>query len=389
MRERNGYVYYDNSRKCWYARTTATDENGKRRNVKRKAKTKTEANKLLKTIIRQIDDEGVKVIDFASLTFNDLADFYLKNYAKPAEYGDGKKIAGLRDYKIAQSFVKLFRQYFGAKKLREIKYSNIANYRSYRLKTDTQHKRKRTIGAWNREASVLRRMFNIAIQQGWIHSNPFNGGDGLIQTSFERRRETILTIEEEKRLLAVCSGEREIKYTRKGKEITVKVEGGRETLKALIIALLDSGARKGEMLKLTWQFVDFENRIITFQASTTKTLKTRRVAITLRLYNELQTLWKNSDKKPNSLVFSIANNVRRSFASACKDAGIKHGGIDGLTLHCLRHTAATRLVQGQLPIQLVGRILGHTQPQTTYRYISANEAALSSAKSIFEAVQVG
>ncbi|HEX8737991.1 MAG TPA: hypothetical protein VF721_21845, partial [Pyrinomonadaceae bacterium] len=155
MRDRKGYVYFDKVRKCWYARTTATDENGKRRNVKRKAKTKSEANKLLKTIIRQIDDEGVKVIDFTNLTFNDLADFYLKNYAKPAEYVDGKKIAGLRDYKIAQSFVKLFRQYFGSKKLREIKYQHISNYRSYRLKIKTQHKRQRTIAAWNREASVL------------------------------------------------------------------------------------------------------------------------------------------------------------------------------------------------------------------------------------------
>ncbi len=387
MRERNGYVYYDKSRKCWYARTTLTDENGKRRNVKRKATTKTEANKLLKTVIRQIDDEGVKVIDFTRLVFNGLADFYLENYAKPAEYVDGKKICGLRNYKIAQRFVKLFRQYFGGKKLREIKYSNIANYRVYRLKTKTQHKRERTISAWNREASVLRRMFNIAIQQGWIKSNPFNGGDGLIQTSFERRRETILTIEEEKRLLAVCSGEREIEYERKGKKITAKIENGREHLKAIIIALLDTGARRGEMLKLTWQFVDFDNAIITFQGLTTKTLKTRQVPITQRLYDELKELWNNCDKMPNSLVFGIANNVKRSFASACKDSGIKYGGIDGLTLHCLRHTAATRLVQGQLPIEFVGRILGHTQPQTTYRYISANKGVMETAKRIFETVQ--
>ncbi len=387
MRERNGYVYYDESRKCWYARTTVTDDNGKRRNVKRKAATKTEANKMLKTVIRQIDDEGSKVIDFEKMTFNHLADFYLENYAKPAEYVDGKKIAGLRDYKIAQSFVRLFHKYFGTKRLREIKYQNIANYRAYRLKTKTQHKRERTIAAWNREASVLRRMFNIAIQQGWINNNPFNGGDGLIQTSFERRRETILTIEEEKRLLAVCSGEREIKYKRKGKEITAKIESGREILKALIIALLDTGARKGEMLKLTWQFVDFENRIITFQGLTTKTLKTRQVAITQRLYDELQFLWKKSNKKPTSLVFSIANNVRRSFASACKDAGIKSGGIDGLTLHSLRHTAATRLVNGQLPIQLVGRILGHSQVNTTYRYLTANNETLHKAAAIFEVVQ--
>ena len=387
MRDRKGYIYFDKNEKCWYARTTVTDENGRRRNVKRKAKTKTEANKLLKTIIRQIDDEGVGVIDFTRLTFNDLADFYLKHYAKPAEYTDGKKVAGLRDYKIARSFVKLFRQGFGAKKLREIKYQDIANYRAYRLKVVTQHKRQRTISAWNREASVLRRMLNIAIQQGWITANPFNGGDSLIQASFERRRETILTINEEKRLLAACDGMREINYTRKGKEITAKIENGRSHLKAFLIALLDTGARKGEMLKLTWRFVDFENRLLTFQAPTTKVLKTRQVSITQRLYKELQKLWENSVKNFDSPVFEITDNVRKSFASACKDAGIKHGGIDGLTLHCLRHTAATRLVQNGMNPQLTGRLLGHSQPQTTYRYLSANNETLTKAATIFELIQ--
>jgi integrase len=66
----------------------------------------------------------------------------------------------------------------------------------------------------------------------------------------------------------------------------------------------------------------------------------------------------------------------------------KHGGIDGLTLHSLRHTAATRLVKGNLPIQMVGRILGHTQPQTTYRYLSANDETLFQAASILESVQL-
>ena len=83
---------------------------------------------------------------------------------------------------------------------------------------------------------------------------------------------------------------------------------------------------------------------------------------------------------------AITDNVRNSFASACRDAGIKHGGIDGLTLHSLRHTAATRLVKGQLPIQMVGRILGHSQPITTYRYLSANAETAQQAAAILEAL---
>ena len=83
-------------------------------------------------------------------------------------------------------------------------------------------------------------------------------------------------------------------------------------------------------------------------------------------------LRKESNQDLDSLVFGITDNVRKSFSSACKVADIKEGGIDGLTLHFLRYTAATRLVKGQLPIQMVERILGHTQPQITYRYLFCN-----------------
>lgn len=38
----------------------------------------------------------------------------------------------------------------------------------------------------------------------------------------------------------------------------------------------------------------------------------------------------------------------------------------------LRHTAATRLVSKHIPISEVGRVLGHSQPSTTYRYVNAN-----------------
>lgn len=84
MRERKGYILYDEKESCWIARTSVTDENGKRRFVKRRAKSKTEAEAKLKTLVRQIDDEGSKVVDFNLLTFNDLADFYKKRYLHEA-----------------------------------------------------------------------------------------------------------------------------------------------------------------------------------------------------------------------------------------------------------------------------------------------------------------
>jgi integrase len=56
--------------------------------------------------------------------------------------------------------------------------------------------------------------------------------------------------------------------------------------------------------------------------------------------------------------FEIKNNIKRSFYAACREAGIKEGGIKGQTLHNLRHSAASNFVREQMPIQMVGRILG-------------------------------
>lgn len=367
MRHRSGYVYYDEKEACWIARTTVTDESGKRRNVKRRAENKSAAREKLKVLLREIDDEGARVIDVARLTFNDLADFYEKNYLKPAEFVDGRKVAGLRDWKHVRAFVGIFKEHFGKQRLREIGYSDVRLFRDKRLRTTTQFKKQRSLTTVNRELACLRRLFNIAVRESWLTKNPFNCGDTLISAADERKRERILTPDEESRLFEACEHPR------------------RKHLKPLLTCLLDTGARFSEMTHLRWRSVCFATRIITIEGLTTKTLKTRQVAMTERMYQAIYSLWEASPSDINGLVFGIRTNVRKSFASACNVAGIKHGGIDGLNIHSLRHTAATRLVKGQLPIQMVGRILGHSQVNTTYRYLSADAETAIQAAAILEA----
>lgn len=366
-KDKTGYVFQDKKSKAWYARVTFTDSTGQKRNVKRTAKSKSDAKELLKTITRQLDDEGEKAIQTAQLTFKDLANHYEKHYVKEAEYVNGKKVSGLRDVDRAKRLLVKFRAYFGNKKLRTITHGDIANYKRMRLQTPTVHKRQRSLSTMNRELVVLRRMMNIAVSEGWLIKNPFNSGEALIQPSDERMRERILTLDEEKRLLDACN------------------HPLRQHLKPFLIALLDTGARKGEMFKLTWQDVCFASQTITIQAHTTKTLRERQVAMTQRLYDALWKLYENSEGNLSSKVFKFTC-IRTAFKGACKAAKIPHGGIDGITLHSLRHTAATRLVQGQMPLQMVGRILGHTQPQTTYRYLTANEETIKQAASILDSL---
>lgn len=366
MRERTGQVY-KNKKGLWIARVCYKNTNGKRTAIQQVAKSEADARKVLARLLEKLENGGRKEIDAEKITFNNLADFFETNYVKPAKYVDDQKVEGMRNYKRFKGFVKLFRAYFGKMKIREISYEHILAYRSYRMTIPTHYKKPRNIATMNRELSCLRRVFNVAIRRGWLSQNPLSMGESLINVSAERRRERILTLDEEKRLLDACTGKREY-------------------LKALIIFLLDTGARCGESLKLKFTDLDFENRLITFQALNTKTLKKRKIVMTNRAYDELLRLWEKSNGDNKSLVFNF-RAFRGSFESACKEAGIPTGRPYGITPHSLRHTSATRLVKGHMPIQMVGRILGHTQVNTTYRYLSANDETLQQAASILESVQ--
>jgi len=125
--------------------------------------------------------------------------------------------------------------------------------------------------------------------------------------------------------------------------------------------------RRGEIFSLRWRDLDFDNRVLTIQATHTKTMKERQVAMTSRLAIELETLRAAAPENPNGRVFGISDNVKKSFNAARQAAG-----LPDVRFHDLRHTAATRLVSLHIPLPEVGRVLGHTQPITTYRYVNAN-----------------
>jgi len=204
-------------------------------------------------------------------------------------------------------------------------------------------------------------MLNVAKAEKFIvGDNPFKDGDPLISIADEKKRQRIITRDEEKALLAACGAPK------------------RGHLKAIIIAALDTGCRLGELLKLRWRDVDLDNGYITLVAFNTKTATERRVALTTRLRLELERLKDEAPEDPRMRVFGILNNVKSAFTGARNDAELAN-----LRFHDLRHSAATRLVGAHIPLAEVGRILGHQQPTTTYRYVNAdNETAIRAAAAL-------
>jgi integrase len=357
-REKNGKKI-----KEWHACITIWKD-GKRiqRLQKPKDNTKTAAKLLAKKMLDDLDEHGEKSIEAMNMTFAQLADFYQKNYLVEAEYVNDRKVAGYRSkYEIGLR-LEILRKYFRNRKVQSITHGDIKRFKIDRLKTPViagkntrgtekegkPVERQRSIATVHKELGLLRRVLNVAFSNGWINRNPFSMGDALISPGDERQRERILTRDEEEKLLLACTG-----YW--------------AHLKSIIICAIDTGMRRGEIFKLRWSDIDFENGIINIRAFNTKTLRQRHAAITARLFQELMRVWENSTQNPDELVFGVATSTKKAFATLRTKVG-----LPDLRFHDLRHTNATRLVSQHLPLSEVGRMLGHTQANTTYRYVNAN-----------------
>jgi integrase len=142
---------------------------------------------------------------------------------------------------------------------------------------------------------------SVTERNGWIARNRFKLGDALIHAAEERRRERILTPSECQKLVDACKDKR-------------------AHLRPIVIAGLDTGCRLREILKLRWRDINMEGGIITIQAFNTKTMRERKVAVTIRLSIEFEKLWEASVKDSDAFIFSGIMDIRHAFRRACKDA---------------------------------------------------------------------
>ncbi|HEY8601050.1 MAG TPA: tyrosine-type recombinase/integrase [Thermomicrobiales bacterium] len=178
-------------------------------------------------------------------------------------------------------------------------------------------------------------------------------------------------------------------------------------LEALYHVALYLGLREGELLGLRWQDVDLEKRVLRVRQQVQqqqkgkpfiKELKTSRSRRDIELPEELVTVLRahqdrmrmerrdvSNNAKNETLVFCSAagtpmwaRNLITNYTNVLKRAGLKHRGF-----HHLRHTAATTMFGRGLSLVEVSRILGHEKITTTadlyVHWIPVETARLSAA----------
>ena len=147
-KSRTGYVFEDNKGRVW-ARFTYTDEiTGKRHNVKRRAENRTKGRELLKDLIRDLDDNGVRAVQADRLTFAEIAEKYKKAKLIDAVYSGERKVAGLRS-KSSSTHIKPLIAYFGRRGIKQILVNDIQTYKLIRLDTDSRRGTKISIATVN------------------------------------------------------------------------------------------------------------------------------------------------------------------------------------------------------------------------------------------------
>ena len=140
----------------------------------------------------------------------------------------------------------------------------------------------------------------------------------------------------------------------------------------LIVANVHLGLRRGELIHLQWDHVDFERKVLTVRNTdsfTTKSSKERSVPLCPSAVAALTALL---EKRNGKYVFQKdgiklnENTLSKSFSKLRKMAGLPKY----LNLHSTRHTFATSLAEKGVPVTVIQSLMGHSSVTTTERYMS-------------------
>ena len=204
----------------------------------------------------------------------------------------------------------------------------------------TKHKKPATI---NRYMATLKHMLTKAVEWGMVSDDAIRNVRRVKQLEENNKRMRFLSQEE-------CA---------------TLINSSSDHLRPIVVAALNTGMRKSEILGLTWDRVDLRHGFIFLDRTKNGEKKELPINGSLRQYLEELAMnnmdghrhvFHDKDGKPYL-------DVKRSFLSACTKAG-----ITDFHFHDLRHTFASQLVMAGIDLTTVKELLGHKTLTMTLRY---------------------
>jgi integrase len=218
--------------------------------------------------------------------------------------------------------------FFSEMQIQAINTSAIRKYRQERHKEKTL-----TAATVNRDLSVLRRILNWGVEEGYLSANPL----GRLHMERERRtKRPVMSVREEQLLIAASP----------------------EHLQRIIHCGLDTGMRRGEITSQRWEDIDFDNRILHVSHSKTPEGEAREIPLTTRLYESLKAI-----RQHRGPVFTYDGDAIKIFKTTW-GSSLRRSGIRHFRFHDLRHTANTRMMLAGVLQEVRREIIGHSSQRS-------------------------
>jgi integrase len=219
----------------------------------------------------------------------------------------------------------------------------------------------------NRTLGVLSKMFNLAEVWGL---RPDGSNPCLhVKKYVEQRRERFLDVKE---------------FTALGKVLREVERDGSETQSAVdaIRLLTLTGCRLGEIMTLQWAYVDIKARELRLPDSKTGAKIVHFGKTAADVLKSIEKLDDNpyviTGKKAGSRLTDLQHPWRRIRARA---------KLDDVRIHDLRHSYASGALALGEGLSMIGKLLGHTQVQTTARYAHlANDPVKTAAGRVSDTI---
>lgn len=307
-------------------------------------------------------------------TMSDLFKRYMDDHARPK-----KKASSVKEDE--RTIALYLEKEFGKQKVAEVTRAHVDRFHKGLAKTPYRA---------NRCIALLSKAFSLAEVWGWREdgTNPVRH----VSKFAERKRKRYLSLQEFALLGAA------LQKAERGE--LVKADGTPERpispfAIAAIRLLAFTGARRGEILGLRWDWIDWEASRVRLPDSKTGekflTLNPPALAILKELPRVLgnpHVIVGGKLQKPKAADSETSATAEQEEGAALvnikdpwsiiRDAA----GLSGVRIHDLRHSFASVGAAGGLSLPIIGAMLGHSEPQTTARYAHLSDDPIQAASSM-------
>jgi len=198
----------------------------------------------------------------------------------------------------------------------------------------------------------LRRMFNKAVEWGYISANP------MIKIKLPGQQEV------KPQAITINQLNAALPYIKN------------PIVRSMIVVLYYTGVRVNELVNLPWNNVDFEENTILIGSKNyrTKNKKSRLLPVSKVVLEVLHSIKPDPKEikeqnfvfcKSGGFPFSVSY-ISKSFKKACRAAKLP----EEIHAHSLRHSFCTNLVKNNVPIYTVSKLAGHSSVQVTEKFYS-------------------